>query len=167
MGVEMPTANTRTAAFLAILILVLPAYSQNKATESDPKSMPTPKDAPKSEIQHFYYHSWGKGEFKVCEAYSGVPNVVVCDSDDDVEWQSSFLNLIAVNNRRGMTEEQSYRQALAFASAHGKTFLANFSEDPWPNPQTGLKLSVWNCTKDKNTITCGLGERASKTTTGE
>ena len=46
-------------------------------------------------MQRFYFHSWGKGEFKICESYSEVPNVVVRDSADDIEWKNSILNLIA------------------------------------------------------------------------
>ena len=49
-----------------------------------------------------------------------------------------------------------------------KHFSANFSDDPWPKPQTGFKLSVWNCTKDNNNrLRADLGGRTSKTTTGE
>jgi hypothetical protein len=156
----MPRVNVRTATVLAILAVVLPSFSQNKAPAPDPKPAPKAKDAPALEKQHFYFHSWGKGEFKVCQTYSGAPDVVLCDSADDVEWKNSFMNIIGDNSRAGIPEEQSYRQALAFASAHGKTFLASFSEDPWPKPQTGLKLSVWNCTKDKDVISCELGGRA-------
>jgi hypothetical protein len=80
----------------------------------------------------------------------------VCNSDDDIQWANSFLNMIADNQRSGKTGEQSYRQALAYASKHGKTFSATFSEDPWPMPQTGLKLSTWTCKKDK-IVACDLG----------
>jgi len=167
-GVEMSKMHFRAAIFLSILNLVLPSYSQNKVPEPDSKSVPIAKDAPKPEQQHFYFHSWAKDEFKICETYSGAPGVVVCDSDDDIQWKGSFLNLIAENDREGMTEERSYQQALAFASAHGKTFIASFSDDPWPKPQTGFKLSVWNCARDKsNIVACALGGRTTKTTTGE
>jgi hypothetical protein len=164
----MQITKLKTAAILAILTLVLPAYSQNKAPEPDSKSAPPANDAPKPEIQKFYFHSWGKGEYKVCQTYSGAPNIVLCDSADDVEWKSSFMNLLGDNTREGKTEEQSYRLALTFASAHGKAFIASFSEDPWPKPQTGFKLSVWNCSKEKNnTISCDLSGRTTKTTTAE
>src|ERR1700688_3685405 len=98
----MPRMNLRTATVLAILALALPSYGQNKAPEPDSKSPPQAKDAPKPEKQHFYYHSWSKGEFKVCQTYSGAPNVVLCDSADDVQWKNSFINMIGDNNRRGM-----------------------------------------------------------------
>jgi hypothetical protein len=153
----MRRTSVRTATVLAILVLVLPSYSQNKAPEPDPKPLSKAEDAPKLEKQHFYYHSWRNGEIKVCQTYSGAPSVVLCDSADDIEWRSSFINMIADNNRADITEEENYRRALAYASAHGKTFLASFSEDPWPKPQTGLKLTVWNCTKDKDVVTCELG----------
>jgi hypothetical protein len=164
----MPKINVRTATVLSLLALVLPSYSQNKTPDPDTKSAPIAKDASKPEEQHFYFHSWGKGEFKVCGTYADVPDVVVCDSADDMEWKNSFLNMIGDNDRAGMTEEKSYHQALEYASKHGKTFPAIFSEDPWPKPQIGLKLSVWNCTKDKNNVvTCELGGRTTKATSGE
>ncbi|MGD0910198.1 MAG: hypothetical protein ABSA96_21660 [Candidatus Acidiferrales bacterium] len=164
----MRRTKLRMAPILAILTLVLPGYSQNKAPDADSKSTLQANAAPKPETEKFYFHSWGKGEYKVCQTYSGVPNVVLCDSDDDIDWKSSFMNLLAGNSREGKTEEQSYRLALNFASEHGKSFLTRFSEDPWPKPQTGFKLSVWNCSKDKNnTISCELGGRTTKTTTAE
>jgi hypothetical protein len=143
-------------------------YAQNGSSQPDSKSAPKAQSPPSQEKQHFYYHSWAKGEFKICETYSGAPSVVLCESDDDMQWKNSFMNMIGDNNRAGMVEDQSYHQALAFAAAHGKTFLATFSEDPWPQPQTGLKLSVWNCSMDKNKlIACALGGRTTRTTTGE
>jgi hypothetical protein len=148
----MPRTNILTVTFLAVLTLALPTYGQNKAAESGSKSSSDAAGAPQPEKQHFYYHSWSKGEFKVCQTYSGAPNVVLCDSDDDMEWRNSFLNMIADNGRANMTEEESYRQALAFAASHGKTFLASFTEDPWPKPQTGIKATVWNCSKDKEGV---------------
>jgi hypothetical protein len=159
VGVAMPKMNVRTATVVAILALVLPSYSQNNVPAPDPKPAPQAKDASKPEKQHFYYHSWNKGEYKVCQTYSGAPGVVLCDSADDAEWSNSFMNIIAGNGRAGIPEDQSYHQALAFASSRGKTFLATFSDDPWPKPQTGLKLSVWNCTKDKDLVACELGGR--------
>jgi len=157
-----------SAAVLAILILALSASGRNRISGADLKPAPSGDSAIKPELIKFFFHSWRKGEYKVCQTYSGAPGVVVCDSDDDIEWKSSLMNLIAANNREGKTEEQSYREALAFASAHGKSFLSVFSEDPWPKPQTGFRLSVWNCTKDKeNTVSCGLGGRTNKSATAE
>jgi len=164
----MRRTNVWTAAILGMLVLALPVYSRNAASDPDLEAAPQVSSAPKPETEKFYFHSWGKGEYKVCQTYSGVPNVVLCDSSDDIDWKSSFMNLLAGNNREGKTEEQSYRLALNFASAHGKAFLTSFSEDPWPKPQTGFKLSVWNCSKEKNNaITCDLSGRTTKTTTGE
>jgi hypothetical protein len=148
----MTRANRKITALLAILMLATTAFSQNKAADSGSKASSDSADATKPEKQHFYYHSWSKGEFKVCQTYSGAPNVVLCDSDDDMQWRNSFLNMIADNGRANMTEEESYRQALSFAASHGKTFLATFTEDPWPKPQTGIKATVWNCSKDKDGV---------------
>ena len=148
--------NVKTTIVLAILILVVPSYSQDKTPVANPKPAPAASVATQPTDQHFYFHSWHNGEIKICETYSGVPNLIVCNSDDDIQWGNSFLNMIADNERSGKTEEQSYRQALGFASKHGKTFSATFSEDPWPMPQTGLKLSTWTCKKDK-IVACDLG----------
>ncbi len=146
----------RTTIVLAILMFVVPSYSQDKSPVAETKSPPKAKVATQPEEGHFYFHSWHNGEIKICETYSGEPNLIVCNSDDDIQWGNSFLNMIADNQRAGKTEEQSYRQALAFASKHGKMFTATFSEDPWPKPQTGLKLSTWTCKKDK-IVACDLG----------
>jgi hypothetical protein len=152
----MPGKAVRMIVVLAGLMIASASFGQNKAPEPDSKSARAAKDASKSQEVRFYYHSWQKGELKVCESYSGAPSVVVCESDDDVQWRNSFVNMIADNNREGLTEEQSYRKALDFASKRGKSFLASFSDDPWPKPQTGLKLSVWSCSKDKDAISCSL-----------
>jgi hypothetical protein len=148
--------NVRISIALAILMFAAPCRSQDNAPGANQKPAPAAHIATQPADQHFYYHSWHNGEIKICETYSGVPGLVVCNSDDDIEWRNSFLNMIADNQRSGKTEEQSYRQALDFASKRGKTFSATFSEDPWPKPQTGLKLSTWTCKKDK-IVTCDLG----------
>jgi hypothetical protein len=148
----MPRTNILTVTFLAVLTLALATSGQNKAAESGSKSTSDSTGLLQPEKQHFYYHSWAKNEFKVCQTYSGTPNLVLCDSDDDMQWRNSFLNMIADNGRANMTEEESYRKALEFAASHGKTFLASFTEDPWPKPQTGIKATVWNCSKDKGDV---------------
>lgn len=148
----MPRTNLLKVTFLTILTLALPTFGQNKAAESGSKSSSDTSGASQPEKQHFYYHSWSKNEYKVCQTYSGMPNLVLCDSDDDMQWSNSFLNMIAANGRANMTEEESYHQALAFAASHGKTFLATFTDDPWPKPQTGIKATVWNCSKDKEGV---------------
>ncbi len=148
----MRRTNILTVTFLAILTLALQTFGQNKGAESGSKSPSDATGAPQPEKQHFYYHSWSKNEYKVCQTYSGMPNLVLCDSDDDMQWSNSFLNMVAQNNRADMTEEQSYRQALAFAASHGKPLPATFTDDPWPKPQTGIKATVWNCSKDKEGV---------------
>ena len=137
------------AAVLAVLPLLPPSYGQNKAASPSQSSTSEGWDATKLEKLRFYYHKWKKNEIKVCETYSGSPGVVICDSDDDDVWNNSLMHMIGDNNRAGIPEDKSYGQALAFASAHGKTFPASFSQDPWPKPQTGIKLTVWNCNQDK------------------
>jgi hypothetical protein len=167
----MQKSKLTTAAILAAMAIVgveLAAGGQNKSAELSPKPAPNAIAARIQETEKFYFHSWGKDEYKVCQTYSGVPNVVLCDSADDIEWKSSFMNLLANNNREGKTEEQAYIQALNFASAHGKAFPASFSGYPWPKPQTGFKLTVWNCSKDKtNTISCDVTGLATKPAPGE
>jgi hypothetical protein len=148
----MPRTNMMATALLAILVFALPFHGQSKGSDSGSKTSSESTDALKPEKEHCYFHTWNKGEFKVCQTYSGAPNVVLCDSDDDMQWRNSFLNMIADNGRANMTEEESYRQALSFAASHGKTFLASFTEDPWPKPQTGIKATVWNCSKDKDGV---------------
>jgi len=148
----MSRMKIMTTALLAILTFALPFYGQSKGPDSASKASSDSADVTKPEKQHFYYHSWAKNEYKVCQTYSGMPNLVLCDSDDDMEWRNSFLNMIADNGRANMTEEESYQKALAFAASHGKTFLASFTEDPWPKPQTGIKATVWNCSKDKDGV---------------
>lgn len=144
-----------SAALLVVFSLLLPLYGQNKAAGPSQSSTSESWDATKLEKLRFYYHAWKKNEIKVCETYSGSPGVIVCDSDDDAVWPSSLMNIIGDNNRAGMAEDKSYGQALAFASAHGKTFQASFSQDPWPKPQTGIKLTVWSCSQDKEkNISC-------------
>jgi hypothetical protein len=138
------------AAVLTVMAVRPPSYRQNNAANTNAHTPSNGWDATKPQKLRFYYHTWKKDEIKVCETYSGSPGVVVCDSDDDTVWTNSLMHMIGDNNRAGMTEDKSYGKALAFAAAHGKTFLASFSEDPWPKPQTGIKLTVWNCNQDKD-----------------
>ena len=141
----MPRTNKLTVTFLAVLTLVLPTFGQNKAAESGSKSSSEATRAPQPEKQHFYYHSWAKNEYKVCQTYSGMPNLVLCDSDDDMEWRNSFLNMIADNGRANMTEEESYQKALEFAASHGKTFLGQLhrgSLAETPNRNQGDRLEL-------------------------
>jgi hypothetical protein len=152
----MTKSNSISAAsVVAVLALLLPLYGQNNA--ASPAASPASQgwDATKLEKLRFYYHTWKKNEIKVCETYSGSPGVVVCDSDDDDVWTNSLMHMIGDNNRAGMTEDKSYGTALAFAAAHGKTFLTSSSQDPWPKPQTGITLTVWGCNQDKDkNISC-------------
>ena len=119
--------RTGIAVLFAIFMLASPSYSQNKASGPEAKPASKVQNAPAPEKEHFYYHSWKKNEIKACQSYSGVPNVLVCDSDDDMTWNNSFLNMISQNRRTGMTDEESYKNALAFALDHGKTYLTTFS----------------------------------------
>jgi hypothetical protein len=151
----MMRTNLLLAAVLLVMAVRPPSYGQNNAANANPNPPSNGWDATKLQKLRFYYHTWKKDEIKVCETYSGSPEVVVCDSDDDDVWTNSLMHMIGDNNRAGMTEENSYGRALAFASAHGKTFLASFSQDPWPKPQTGIKLTVWSCSQDKEkNISC-------------
>ena len=148
----------RVAVALAILVFLPSLYGQN--VDSNQKAEQAQKFTGNFP---FYYHSWDEGESKLCFTFLGTsyvgekaaPIVVECSGSDDLEWKESFLNLLASHAGTGMSKEEMYRQALAYAQIHSKTFSVSFSENPWkkPLPTSGLMMTGWNCTKDK-TINC-------------
>lgn len=116
-----------------------------------------PAQPPAPKTENVYYQSWDSGEIKSCSTYSGEPFLLICD-DTKLDWNESFLNLIGKYAAAGSSEDDAYKKAFSFVSAHSKQFLVNFSEKPWPEPRTGRKLAMWDCTKD-SAITCKLTGR--------
>jgi hypothetical protein len=140
-------ATRKLAAVFFGIALPFAVCGQNKP------SAPTPN----ATTQNVYFHSWDIGEIKDCETYSGHPYLLVCDGND-LSWKGSFLELIGDNAAAGMTKEEAYHRALVYSTAHSKKFLVSFSREPWPKPQEGIKMTMWDCTK-KNIITCKFGGR--------
>lgn len=132
-----------------------------KANEKAGSNIPTPdrSSESKAENENVYYREWEAGESKSCETYSGQPYLLICDKY--LDWEASFMNLIVKHAAAGMSEEQSYHMAFLDAKTHAKRFSVKFSEEPWPEPRTGRKLAVWDCTKDA-VISCLLNGRQDK-----
>ena len=138
----------RTLSLAAILMFALSMLAQGRA------STPTPK----AEIESVYYHgTWEQGEIKKCITYSGGPHLLACDNDN-IDWETSFYNLIASNSSSGKPDEHSYHRAFIYATEHSKKFLVQFSQDAWPKPQEGIKMASWKCSKEK-TVTCKFSGR--------
>jgi hypothetical protein len=143
--------NKTTVGFLRLIVLVflaVPIHGQEKTV------VPTPKP----EKQSVYYHTWEDGEVKDCQTYSGHPHLLVCDVHDN-SWSASFTDLIIqyAGMVRGKTKDARFQatveKALAYVSTHSREFLVSFPKDAWPQSQTGIDLTLWECTKDK-AITC-------------
>jgi hypothetical protein len=146
---RMLTSKVKIAMVLAMFLLVAMTYGQDKASRSDRQSV---VNSTRAEKINFYYHSWDDSEIKLCETFPSKPYLTVCD-DGDLEWKASLMHMISdARIDHGMSEEQSYELALAFATVHSKTFLGSFSHDPWPKSQSQSKVTdrhVWSCTKEK------------------
>ncbi|HKM81900.1 MAG TPA: hypothetical protein VJX30_07850 [Terriglobales bacterium] len=153
----MKIDKIRTVAILGILAFLLPLHGQNKAPASNPKQAPKRSAAPKPEEQNVYSRPWDDGEIKSCVTYSGQPYLLVCDGSK-LDWKDAFINLVGENAATGMNHEESYSRAFMYAMTHSKTFLVSFSQEAWPDPQTGIKMTMWDCSKEK-TITCKFGAR--------
>jgi hypothetical protein len=110
-----------------------------------------------------YSDQWDSGEVKNCFTYSGQPTLLVCDQSK-MEWKGALINMVGDNAASGMTADQAYHRAFVDAITKSKQFMVEFSDSygrdptPWPKPQTGRKMTSWDCTKDK-TISCSLGAR--------
>jgi hypothetical protein len=133
----------KTFVLLAILMLPLPIYRQSK---------PSPT-APKAEIENVYYHqSWDDGEVKDCLTYSGGSHLLACDIDN-VDWEDSFLNLVARNSGPSKVDAHGFHSAFVYSMTHSKKFPVRFPAEACPKPQEGTKMTFWKCTKEKS-VTC-------------
>jgi hypothetical protein len=148
--------------FLAVIAPVVNfAVPQQSTAKSTPKSKQVRRT--KADTQNVYSDSWEAGEVKSCMTFSGHVGVIVCDGDK-VAWPGSFVNLLGNSVSVGTSEDQAYERALSEAIVSSKRFIVEFSDSygrdptPWPKPQTGLKKTLWDCSKEK-IISCSLGAR--------
>lgn len=141
---------------LIMLIFGVTSYAQNASIS--PKANPVPKTetAQKPVIRSVYSLPWESGEIKSCTTYSGQPYLLECDGTK-MECEGAFINLLA-DNEVLLGKEEAYQRTFSYVIAHSKQFLVSFSREPWPKPQTGHKMTSWNCTKDK-VISCSFGAR--------
>ena len=157
------------------MIFTMPFTKGAAAQNSTPKASPAIKKVrrTKPEIQNVYSDQWDSGEIKKCATYSGQPTLLVCDGTK-MEWEGSLLNLVdkdILANKstyqylpQFMVEDKSYHSAFVEALTRSKQFMVEFSDSygrdptPWPKPQTGRKMTLWDCSKDK-VISCSFGGR--------
>jgi len=126
------------------------------AVSASAQKVPAKTSAPKPSQETVYSNTWDTAEIKTCTTYSDHSHLLICDGDK-MGWSESFLNLLGNNAGKGMSNEEAYHQAFAFALTHGKTFLVKFTKNPWPNPaRAGSKMAAWDCAKDTKMITCSL-----------
>jgi hypothetical protein len=139
--------------FLAVIAPVMNfGASQQSTAKPTPKSKQVRRTKP--DTQNVYSDSWEAGEVKSCMTFSGHVGLIVCDGDK-VAWPGSFINMLGNSVAAGISEDQVYERALSEAMVRSKRFMVQFYDlyghdpTPWPKPQTGLKKTLWDCSKDR------------------
>jgi hypothetical protein len=146
----------KTPIILAVLVYAVASYGQSTSSSPKPNQVPKTGTAQKPVIRSVYSLPWESGEIKSCTTYSGQPYLLECDGTK-MEWEGAFINLLA-DNQVLLGKEEAYQRTFSYVIAHSKQFLVSFSREPWPKPQTGHKMTSWNCTKEK-VISCSFGAR--------
>jgi len=158
------SAMTRTMTLFLVLIapwVIETIAAQKPAAKASAPSKQMRRTKPESE--NVYSDSWDQGEIKSCVTFSGRPALLICD-DSKSAWPGSFINLLGNNIGAGKSEDQAYDRTFVEATVRSKQFLVEFLDAhgrdpaPWPEPQTGRKMTSWDCTKEK-VISCSLGAR--------
>ena len=127
--------------------------------QSKPASAAKPKKTPKDEAEGVYFETWDQGDSKSCTTYSRELHLLICD-EAKLEWDESFLSLVASNFKAGWTRDESYRRAFAFCRSRAEQLTVSFSQAAWPAPRSGSTLTNWSC-KRTDIVTCKFAGRYS------